>query len=49
MGVGRIYRCGCKEVYIIIDFLILLIPIYTILVSAIFGSSIPTFLFIFVN
>ena len=37
--------CGCKEVYI--DFLILLIP--TPLVSALFGSSIPTFLFILVN
>ena len=38
---GGNYGCGCKEV---IDFLILVIP--TTLVSAIFGSSIPTFLFI---
>ena len=36
--------CGFKEV---IHFLILLIP--TPLVFALFGSSIPTFLFIFVN
>ena len=33
--------CGCKEVYIYIDFLILLSP--TPLVSALFCSSIPTF------
>ena len=39
--------CGCKEVYNYIHFLILLIP--TPLVSVLFGSSIPTFLFIFVN
>ena len=37
--------CGCKEVYIY-TFPLLLIP--TPLVSALFGSSIPTFLFIFV-
>ena len=36
--------CGCK---VYIHFLILLIP--TPLVSALFGSSISTFLFIFVN
>ena len=36
--VGRIYGCGCKEVYL--DFLILLIP--TPLVSARFCSNIPT-------
>ena len=39
MGVAS--GCGCKKV----DFLILLIP--TPLVSALFGNSIPTFLFIF--
>ena len=39
VGVGGIYGCGCKEVYI--DFLILLIP--TPLVSVLFYSSIPTF------
>ena len=33
--------CGCKEVYIYIDFLILLIP--TLLVSVLFYSSITTF------
>ena len=37
VGVGGIYGCGCKEVYI----LILLIP--TPLVSVLFCSSIPTF------
>ena len=36
VGVGGIYGCGCKEVY-----LILLIP--TPLVSVLFCSSIPTF------
>ena len=40
MGVAT--GCGCKDV---IDFLILLIP--TPLVSVLFYSSIPTFLFIF--
>ena len=39
MGVAS--GCGCKEVRIIIDFLILLIP--TPLVSVLFCSSIPTF------
>ena len=39
VGVGGIYGCGCKEVYI--DFLILLIP--TPLVFVLFYSSIPTF------
>ena len=37
--------CGCKEVYTFPH--TILIP--TPLVSALFGSSIPTFLFIFVN
>ena len=46
----RMYRCGfsgwcCKEVYIYIDFFILLIP--TPLVLTLFCSSIPTSLFIF--
>ena len=39
MGVAT--GCGCKEVYIYIDFLILLIP--TLLVSVLFYSSITTF------
>ena len=39
--VGVASGCGCKEV---LDFVILLIP--TPLVSVLFRSSIPTFLFI---
>ena len=43
--VGVATGCGFKEIYIY--FLILLIP--TPLVSVLFCSSIPTFLFIFLN
>ena len=46
VGVGGIYGCGYWGVVLrrYIDFLILLIP--TPLVSVLFGSSIPPFLFI---
>ena len=43
VGVGGIYGCGCKEVYRFPH--IILIP--TPLVSVLFYSSIPYFLFIF--
>ena len=47
VGVGGIYGCGYWVWFLrrYIDFLILLIP--TPLVSVLFCSSIPTFLFIF--
>ena len=35
------YRCGCKEVYNYIDFLILIIIIPTLFVSALFAASLP--------
>ena len=39
--------CGCKEVYIYISsYYLSLLLLY---ISVLFGSSIPTFLFIFVN
>ena len=34
-----IYRCGCKEVYNYIDFLILIFIIPTLFVSALFAAS----------
>ena len=43
MGVAS--GCGCKEVHMYIDFLILLIP--TPLVSVLFLQQHPCFLFIF--
>ena len=40
--------CGCKEVYIYISsYCLSLLLLYTPLVSFLFGSSIPTFLLIF--
>ena len=45
MGVAL--GCVCKEVYIYIYFLILLIPIA--LISALFCSNIPTFFSLFLN
>ena len=41
VGVGVASGCSCKEVYMYIDFLILLIP--TPLVSVLFCSNIPPF------
>ena len=52
MGMVTMYRCEwcCKEVYIIIDILKLLINFtYSTCTSSSFGSSIPTSLFIFKN
>ena len=45
VGVGGIYGCGCKEVYIYRDFLILLIPTPLVYICS-FLQQHPYFLFI---
>ena len=46
--IGVASGCCCKEVYIYIDILTIIINFpYSTCISSIFGSSIPTSLFIF--
>ena len=46
--IGVASECCCKEVYIYIDILIIIITfLYYTCISSVFGSSIPIFWFIF--